>query len=295
MGIDPVDIARDDINRAENRKATEKKDNQQRRGVSEFSARYQAKLNQAEKKEETKSFNQKGEGTQSEEGFFQRVVSVMQGKEEGRDQDKHDSKKKDETKKEKFQESTSDGKTKSVSDEGYGRVASKESRHQDSGSGGGSAGGGQSGGGGDQGSNQKSMGGNASGGGSGNSKEGKNFIKTLTPTSSGTSSFAIKSIGGLKGNANQGSKSGFSDAQFDGLIEGVRVTTQASGSTEVEIAVSDDLFPGLKIRATRKPEGIIIAFVCPDRATKNAFVLERSKVYDRLRQKGISIYRIDVV
>jgi hypothetical protein len=139
--------------------------------------------------------------------------------------------------------------------------------------------------------------GGGSGGQAGFQDRQKGFDKSLKSNVKNLTSFAVKPIDSSKGTGTEtggGSRSRFSNEQLDALVEGVKITTQG-GQAELEVAVSDSLFPGLKVRATRRAEGIVITFICPDRATKNAFVIERTKVYDRLRQRGIAIYRIDVV
>ncbi len=90
-------------------------------------------------------------------------------------------------------------------------------------------------------------------------------------------------------------KYSFSNQDLDEIVSSVHLGMDDLGREEFAVTLSNDYFEGLKIVATRAPDGVVLKFVCPNPAVRGTFLLERPKLYSRFRQSEIEILRIEVV
>ncbi|MBI4411756.1 MAG: hypothetical protein HY541_04665 [Deltaproteobacteria bacterium] len=302
MPIDPIDTAREDAQRSEKKKDSDRVD-RRRQGEA-----FQVKIRQSQlkAKETREKDNASRDGKQGEaktgEDIFHHVLSVFRGKEESQGEGKREADKKDDSKKDKLHEEKGEStRFKSVSEEGHSRVAAKESHHQgggaDSGTGSGSSGGGGGGGGSGSAGGQGGGGGSFSGSQGGRSDQGFSGKKDIPSkggaTSAGGRSARISFTAGIGG---QGAgKRGFSTQNLDQMVEAVFVGLNNRREEEMEVHLSDEYFSGLKLKATNTSAGVVITFLCPNADVKKMFLLNRPQIYARFKEKKISVHRVDIV
>lgn len=291
MAIDPVDIARDEARRSENRRSAERKESNQKASAQDFAGRYQARL---KTKESQESQSRDADQSKKEGELLGRLISVFKSKEDAKDQDHRETAKKEDSKKEKFQDESTESRFKTVADDGHARIASKQGSQE----GGGGAGGGTSGqsSGGQTGSQSGSRG---EGGFSGSGKQGekKGHAGGARFSKAPIGSFSVGRVGKNSNDRDgkSGNQSQFSEKVLDEIVESVRVTVNDHMETEMEINLSHDYFSGLKIRAHQSSQGVVLTFICPNRSVKDIFLVNRVKIYQRLKEKKISVSRIEVI
>lgn len=285
MPIDPSDNNRDDIRRNERRrdeKRAERDGNANAKAGRDFQSKYQNTLKSretAESKKEAEKAAQKDEG-----GLFSRIVETYLKKDQTSDQNRKEADKKDESKKDRLEDEShsSPSKTKNA-DEGHKRVEGSQSS-TDQNSGGSSGGGGGSGGG-------EFSGGH--GEGSSGEKGSSGFKGSHSQGSPGT----VKAIAGSAFSDSFGSSSqskNFSQKNIDEIVAAVKLYRNESGDQELDIRMSDDYFMGLRLKASQTANGVVLTFICPTRMVRNAFIIQRPKIYEALKQKNIRVHRIEI-
>ena len=95
---------------------------------------------------------------------------------------------------------------------------------------------------------------------------------------------------GFQQNARQ-----FAPQDLDELVAHVQLGLNRGGEEFFSIELSDKYFQGLKLLATRTPQGIVIRFECPNIAVRSTFLKYRPQVYAHLKAKNISVFRVDIV
>ena len=85
---------------------------------------------------------------------------------------------------------------------------------------------------------------------------------------------AVAGVSSAESSQSQASNQKLPDRVLDEIVESVRLFTK-DGLTEME--------------------GIVIKFVCPARDVKNLFLFNRPKIYLRLKEKNIPIYKVEIV
>ncbi len=294
----------DNDNRAAERRAAERSRANQHKEAhkqagTDFASRFQSKIKTSSTKD---SQAQKQDQQQTKEELFSKVLSTYRGKEEsGQQQNKQDSAKKEHNRKEdKFHDEVGEERTQSRSSDGHERVAAKQSQHQDGGGTGGGGSGGGSSGNTSGGQGQGSLGGNASGsGGSGGGRQSDG--KQTQASFKGSSSFAVKQVGSNFGaqtgneSGDKGDKKRFSQKNLDDLVAAVSVGLNEHLEEEMKVDLTDEIFSGLKLKATRTSLGIVVTFICPNRVVKETFAQQRQQIYARLKAKNILVHRVEVI
>lgn len=178
------------------------------------------------------------------------------------------------------------GKEGDVAEDGHKRVAEKREGNT---SGGGSGGGGQS------------MDGNSGGAGefgSGSSqgdgkKDGKaGFQNDIDRRST---SLAGSLSGRFSGGGFQQNSRAFNKENLDALVAKVQIGINAQNEEVFAVDLHDSYFDGLKLSAVKTAQGVVLRFECPNLAVRSTFIRERTKIYERLKAKNISVFRIDVI
>jgi hypothetical protein len=182
--------------------------------------------------------------------------------------------------------STSGDKKKSeVSEEGYRRVAEKQDDGEAGGFGGGMGGdaGGHGAGSGTQG------GGSGFGSGGQNPKENL-FAKDLMARQ------ALQPVrkGSDSGRGFQQNAKPFTPRDLDGIVSKVEVGLKGDGEEFFSVELSDRYFDGLKLKAVRTEQGVVVKFLCPNVSVRSTFLKYRPAVIARLKEKGIAVFRVDV-
>jgi hypothetical protein len=291
MAIDPVDTARDDARRADEKKSEVRREQNRAKTGQEFSARYQGFLH-AKEKEKSKLDAQKESdsgGHASEEGrkdanIFSKVIEAFRGRDEGHQQEKKELQKKEELKKEESTEKGDEPKSNTRAEDGHQRVDSTRSRNQDSHSGYNQGGGGNSSGGGQQ---------NAGGQGSFSGNQGQ---QQFGKGQQASDLAALKSQA-LKGGQTQGESSNqgqFNEKVLDDIVGAVSLQINHAGESEMEIQLTDSFFAGVRLVAKKTSSGIVLAFRCPTREIRNVFLMHRPLIYARLKEKNILVGRIEI-
>jgi hypothetical protein len=186
-------------------------------------------------------------------------------------------------------ETQEEGKEGEVAEDGHKRVAEKG--REDSGSGTGGGGGGQ-----ESGQMMQDQGG-GQGFGSGREGTGGERKQGFTLDRDGA-------VGGVRGAAGsrghgaggfQNSQRAFTPKNIDDIVANVQVGVNEKGEEVFAVTLEDLYFDGLKLQATRTPQGVVLKFVCPNISVRNTFIRERPLIYERLKAKNISVFRIDIV
>jgi len=300
MSSDPIDNSRDETRRIENQRQNRTKETGQKKGGQEFAVRYQAKI---KNKENVDAKNVEHEKSSQEGDLFARVIQVFKGQDDTKHQDSHESSKRDDLKKEKFKEEGSktsensesgEGRSKSVADDGHARVAAKHSSQQDSEGGGGGGQGGQSSG---HGGNDQSFSGGQSGFSDSKGRDSHlSTGKNAASTKPGVSGF-VKALGQSQGggSGSQGGRQPQLTPQIvNEIVEHVKIGLNENLETEMEVQLTDELFSGLKIKATQTENGVVLTFICPDRKVREQFLINRPRIHQQLKEKQLAVSRIDI-
>ena len=96
--------------------------------------------------------------------------------------------------------------------------------------------------------------------------------------------------GGFQQNAKP-----FSPKDLDEIVSAVQIGFNEQGEQEFSIQLSDKYYEGLKVTATRTPEGVIVKFECPNVSVRSTFLKCRPQLYLQFKAKKIAVLRIDVV
>lgn len=176
-----------------------------------------------------------------------------------------------------------------VSSEGHKRVAEK----QEGGSGEGGTGGG--GGGQSQGESFGSQQGFGSGGGdSDERRDDKSAYGAVAHAASMQTAGALAGRFSGGGSFQQKSRP-FKSENLDGIVSKVQVGLNENQEEFFSVDLNDAYFEGLKVQALKTPQGVVLKFVCPNLAVRSTFIRERPKLYEHLRAKNVSVFRIDIV
>lgn len=87
----------------------------------------------------------------------------------------------------------------------------------------------------------------------------------------------------------------FTKENLDELVSHVQLGLNSELQDFFEVQLNDQYFNGLKIQTTRTDNGVVLQFICPNVSVKSTFLKNRPAVYERLMQKGIKVFRIDIV
>src|SRR3989338_3108213 len=318
MPVDNIDIAKEDAKKADDKKADRNRELAKQKPDAAFQAQFANKIKQKElsqidsKNRKDKEGDQRGKAeVKDQPGLMSKIIETFRNKESTKDREQQEANKKDEDKKDSVKEQTHARGATATAEDGHARIdATKSSHHgggeggsggqgggQDGGSEGGSAGGGGSqNSGGDRNKDQGFGGGNQSFSGSfGEKKEGEKTIsKTALHFNQKVAPMAVAGVSSAESSQSQASSQKLPDRVLDEIVESVRLFTK-DGLTEMEITLTDETFSGMKILASQTSEGIVIKFVCPARDVKNLFLFNRPKIYLRLKEKNIPIYKVEIV
>lgn len=316
MPIDNIDIAKEDAKKADEKKADRNRELAKQKPDAAFAAQFANKIKQKEitqmdgKNKKDKEGDQKGKAEAKEQpGLMSKIIETFRSKESTKDREQQEANKKDEDKKDSVKEQTRGRGAEATAEDGHARIDSTKSSHHggsdgeskqgsgghEGGSGGGSGGGSQSSGG-DRNKDQGFSGGHQSFSRSfGERKEGEKTTNKHAPHfSQKVAPMAMVGVSSSESSHSQASNQKLPDRVLDEIVESVRLFTK-DGLTEMEITLNDATFSGMKILASQTSEGIVIKFVCPARDVKNLFLFNRPKIYLRLKEKNIPIYKVEIV
>ena len=154
---------------------------------------------------------------------------------------------------------------------------------------------------GDRGNGLSSFGCEGVSGGSGRGRSDQGFsgredspFKGIATAAAGTRPSRISFATGIGGQGAR-KQGGFSKQNLDEMVSAVFVGLNEKKEEEMEIHLSDEYFSGLKLKATHTSAGVVITFLCPNADVKKVFLLNRPQIYARLKDKKISVFRIDIV
>lgn len=184
-------------------------------------------------------------------------------------------------------ETQEESKEGEVASDGHKRVAEKGREDSGSGMGGG---GGQESGQGDQGTSGQSF-------GSGHQGMGGDKKKEFTVDRDGVVG-GVRQAAGAKGQGAggfQNQQRPFTSKNLDDIVAGVQIGLNEKGEQVFAVSLEDSYFDGLNLQAVRTPQGVVLKFVCPNFTVRNTFIRERPLIYERLKAKNISVFRIDIV
>lgn len=173
---------------------------------------------------------------------------------------------------------------KGVSDEGHRRVAEKQG---DEGSAGFGRGGQEAFAGDDS---QGSSFGSDADSQSDSNKNWQQFVSGRGGSASKRVSTSTSFQGGFQKEARD-----FDRKNLDEIVTAIATGTNAFGEEFLTVEMSDQYFEGLKLKATRTPEGVVVTFHCPNLAVRSTFIKSRHQIYIHLKSKNVSVFRIDVV
>lgn len=298
MSTDPIDTARDDTRRSERaREARRESDRTQRQG-GDFQARVQSKVKTQESKETQNT--REGEPPKEEGDLLSRIVEVFkrqeQGQEKGKEHERREFRRKEEGRREMLFEGREGREARAKgTEQGHARVDPKDTtRHHGDQGGGGQSGGG---GGGGSGGRHSSGGGGPSSGSKESRQHGADLKKAAVLKSTGKE-FTLKGVGSdfsQRAGGESGGQLKFSEETIGEIVESVSLTVGESGKSEIEVKLSDQTLEGLRVKVSQTDKGVVITFYCPSRAIRNALLVERPLLYARLKNKDVSIYRIDIL
>ncbi|EKD42133.1 MAG: hypothetical protein ACD_73C00316G0002 [uncultured bacterium] len=299
MAIDRIDNRRDDDRKAEQKRDDLRRENQRRDAKAKqtshsFQVQYhsaaQSKKKELDLKKDKDADPSKleKEGEKKNESLLFKIVQSVKAKEEKSGQQEKDLMKKDEDKKEEMKSEKrseeSSPKSKSVAEDGHKRVGETDGNKQGKDSGGGSNSGGGSGG---------SGGGGSMGGSKGDSGFGQSSGKGGGGHESQQSLQRVNSILSLNAEMDDGEQN-LADSSLNELVEAIFVGTTREGHDELVLHLNDPLLSGIKLSIVKMPEGLHIKLKCESRLSRNKLVMERLKLYDRLKKKNLSVLRIDI-
>src|SRR3990167_2626048 len=300
MPVDNIDIAKEDAKKADDKKADRNRELAKQKPDAAFQAQFANKIKQKElsqidsKNRKDKEGDQRGKAeVKDQPGLMSKIIETFRNKESTKDREQQEANKKDEDKKDSVKEQTHARGATATAEDGHARIDATKSSHH----GGGEGGSGGQGGGQDGGSEGGSVGGgNQSFSGSfGEKKEGEKTIsKTALHFNQKVAPMAVAGVSSAESSQSQASNQKLPDRVLDEIVESVRLFTK-DGLTEMEITLTDETFSGMKILASQTSEGIVIKFVCPARDVKNLFLFNRPKIYLRLKEKNIPIYKVEIV
>lgn len=182
----------------------------------------------------------------------------------------------------------SDTKKSEMAEEGHRRVVEKG---QEQGGGGAGSGGGSSDGSSGQQGSSTHLGGQSQGQSErellkkGVGKE--QFTAQMNQTVSKTK---FQGQGGFQQNSKP-----FTPKDLDEIVSAVQLGFNEQGEQEFSIQLSDKYYEGLKVVATRAPEGVVIRFECPNVSVRSTFLKCRVQLYLQFKAKKIAVARIDIV
>lgn len=107
--------------------------------------------------------------------------------------------------------------------------------------------------------------------------------------------FSSVPTGGFLHQGFQKNAKSFTAQDLDEIISAVAVGLTSSGEDFFSVELSDHYFEGLKLEALKTNEGIVLKFHCPNLSVRSTFLRDRPQLYVHLKEKNISVFRIDVI
>lgn len=87
----------------------------------------------------------------------------------------------------------------------------------------------------------------------------------------------------------------FTRKNLDEIVRAVRIGMNEHGEEEFTVELTDEYFNGLKVKATRTGEGVVVKFLCPNVSVRSTFLRFRLRVFAHLKKNNIDVRRVEVV
>ena len=81
----------------------------------------------------------------------------------------------------------------------------------------------------------------------------------------------------------------------DQIVQYARLTTKKDGEHEMELALHEEIFKGLRLRITTKKGKIKATFVTSSRDVRDLFLSEKRRLHHELTENGLEVEGIDVI